>query len=324
MQPFRACFIVPLLLAVPLGATPVMAAEAQYDLSNPRGVLHGTLVLPDGLKGPVPVALIIAGSGPTDRDGSNAIGIPVKPYLQLANALAARGIASVRYDKRGIGASAVSAPLDNPATFTAYVNDVVAWVQHLRADSRFSRVVLVGHSEGSLLALLAAGKTPVDGVVSLEGAGRPAVDVIVEQLKAAGEPPDVADQAQAIGAAIRDNKTVPDVPAGLASIFPWYLRTYEQQWFSADPAVAAAAYKGPLLVLQGGADFQVSMTDAKLLAAAHPGAILHVFAMMTHVLMDATATDRAASLKTYTDTSLKIDPHMADTVSAFILQQPLP
>ena len=159
-----------------------------YNLTTPTGVLHGTLTLPDGAKAPFPVALIVAGSGPTDRDGSNAAGVSVKPYLQLAAALAAQGVASVRYDKRGIAASAVSAPLDNPATFNAYVTDVVTWVRRLRNDERFSRVVVIGHSEGSLLALLAAGKVSVDGIVSLEGAGRPAVDVIVEQLRAAGEP----------------------------------------------------------------------------------------------------------------------------------------
>jgi uncharacterized protein len=317
-------FSAALLAAGALVPIPCLAVEAQITLATASGTIHGTLQLPDGVSGRMPVALIVAGSGPTNRDGSSTLGVTVTPYQQLAAALAAHGIASVRYDKRGIAASAVSAPLGNPATFGAYVDDVASWSRQLRYDGRFSRVILVGHSEGSLLALLAAAKAPVDAVVSLEGAGRPAVEVLAEQLTAAGEPAATVARARQISQALRDGKDPGDIPADLMPLFPPSLRTYEQQWFSADPAAAARAATAPLLVVQGGADIQIGTGDAHLLAAAHPGAQLRIFPKMTHVLMDAAGTDRAASLATYTDTSLRIDPLMADTVAAFILQQPLP
>jgi len=312
------------LLAFLLVPLAVRAAESDMSLQTSSGTIQGTLSMPSSTSGRVPVALIIAGSGPTDRNGSNKLGVPVTPYKMLAAALATHGIASVRYDKRGIAASAKSAPLGNPPTFTSYVDDVVAWVKQLRADKRFSRVVLVGHSEGSLLALLAAGKVHVDGVVSLEGAGRPAMGVIIEQLKNSGAPQQVVDNVTRIGSAIRDGEDPGTVPQELLPLFPPTLHTYEQQFFSADPVDAAKSLTVPFLVVQGGADIQVTLQDAHLLSDVNSGAVLRVFPNMTHVLLDATGNDRAASLATYTNTSLPIDPAMTDAVAAFILQKPVP
>lgn len=309
-----------------LAASAVRAGVTQSDVSltTSSGTIQGTLTMPGNPKGAVPVALIVAGSGPTDRNGSNRLGVSVTPYQQLAEAWAANGIASVRYDKRGIAASALSAPLGNPAHFFAYVDDVAAWINWLRADKRFSRVVVVGHSEGSLLAMLAAAKAPADGVVSLEGAGRPAMAVIGEQLSAAGLPAATVDRARAVGHAIVTGEPIPDVPVELQAIFPESLRTYEREWFSVDPADAASVLKAPLLVVQGGADIQVGILDAQRLTDAHPGATLRVYPLMTHLLMDAKSTDRAASIATYNDTSLRIDPAMVVAVAAFIQQRPIP
>jgi len=319
--------LTPLFALALAGSSPraALAASTGVFVETATGTLNGTLETPDGAPGSVPVVLIVAGSGPTNRDGSNAGGVSVTPYRQLAGALAARGIASVRYDKRGVAGSALSAKVGDQPAFTTYVDDVAAWVTKLRADRRFSRVVVVGHSEGSLLALLAAAEVPVDGIVSLEGAGRPALDVIVEQMTAASTPPDEVAAAKTIASEIRDGKDPGAVPSDLQPLFPHYLRTYEQQWFSTDPTAASRAVAAtPLLVVQGGKDIQVSEVDGQRIAAAHPGASYRMFPSMNHVLLDVAGNDRAANLAAYNDTSLAIDPLMVDTVAAFVLQQRLP
>ncbi|MBV9104306.1 MAG: alpha/beta fold hydrolase [Candidatus Eremiobacteraeota bacterium] len=321
----HACSVLVLIALARPAAIPAQAAESPVTVSTTTGTLQGTLTLPDGATTQrVPVALIVAGSGPTNRDGSNPLGVTVTPYRLLANALALRGIATLRYDKRGIAASTTSAPIPSGVTFQAYVDDVAAWARQLRADRRFSRIVVVGHSEGSLLAMLAAARAPVDGVVSLEGAGRPAVDIIVEQLKGAGAPETLLERTRQIGEAIRDGNDPGAVPDQLAPLYPAYLRRYEREWFSIDPAQAAKAVPAPLLVIQGGADIQVNAADAHRLADAHPGAVLRIIPKMTHVLLDAGGTDRASNIATYTDTSLPLDAALVDTIVAFILQTPLP
>jgi pimeloyl-ACP methyl ester carboxylesterase len=218
-----------------LAATPAFAASSDVTLATPSGTVYGTLDVPDGVKAPMPVALIIAGSGPTDRDGNTPLGVTSASYRLLAEALAARGIATLRYDKRGIAASAASLPKPASATqFTDYVDDAVGWVKQLRADKRFSRVALVGHSEGSLVALLAANRTPVDAVVSVSGSGRPLGDVIVEQIAAQGPAAaPLVEPARKAVAELKAGKAPTDLPAPLAQLFPAYLTTFLMQDFNA-------------------------------------------------------------------------------------------
>jgi pimeloyl-ACP methyl ester carboxylesterase len=156
--------------------------EEAVDIATPGGSVYGSLLLPPGA-GPHPVALIIAGSGPTDRNGNSPLLPGQNNSLRLlAEGLAERGIASVRYDKRGIAASAASAPREIDLRFDTYVDDAVAWIRKLQADPRFSSVSVVGHSEGSLIGMRAAGLTNATAFVSIAGIARRAPDVLRDQL----------------------------------------------------------------------------------------------------------------------------------------------
>src|SRR6266542_3700429 len=162
---------------------PVAVAEEEVTLKTLTGDVFGTLELP-AARTPVPVALIIAGSGPTDRNGNSpALPGTNNSLKMLAEGLADRGIASLRYDKRGIAASRPAATAEQDLRFTNYIDDAVAWIRKLREDPRFSTVTLVGHSEGSLIGMVAAKDGGADAFVSLEGAGRKAADIITEQLE---------------------------------------------------------------------------------------------------------------------------------------------
>ena len=152
----------------------LFAIATATELKTPTGTLHGTLLAPESKK-PVPVVLIISGSGPTDRDGNSAI-LPGKndSLKMLAEGLAAKGIASLRYDKRGIGESAGAMTAEKDLRFETYIDDAAAWAAKLKKDPRFSRVVIAGHSEGSLIGMVAAQKGAAAAYVSIAGLARPA------------------------------------------------------------------------------------------------------------------------------------------------------
>ena len=174
---------------------PTEPTSESTTLETPTGTVHGTLLLPAG-RGPHPVALLIAGSGPTDRDGNSAALPGQNNSLKLlAEGLAERGIASLRYDKRGIAESAAAAPSEADLRFETYVEDAAAWVGQLHADERFTSVTVIGHSEGSLIGMLAAPEA--DAFVSVAGIARPAPEVLRDQLRPQ-LPPELWDESERI------------------------------------------------------------------------------------------------------------------------------
>lgn len=294
------------------------AADSDAILKTSTGNIYGTLTRPAGAT-PHPVVLIIAGSGPTDRDGNSPM-LPGKndTYKLLAAALAQRGIASLRYDKRGIAASAAAMVAEQDLRFDTYVDDAAAWIAKLRADKRFGKIAVAGHSEGSLIGMLAAQRAAVDGYVSLEGAGRPAPTVLREQLKK-NLPPELYAQADSIIASLQQGHTVADPPAALAALFRPSVQPYLISWFKYDPAAEIAKVSEPATIVQGTADVQVNMADAQALAKGDPRANLVVVEGMNHVLKYAPDTSsQAAIIKGYTDAALPVDPKAIDAVAAAV------
>src|SRR5689334_11402674 len=172
-------------LAVVISATAnVSAAETRLSIEGPSGTLQGTLAAPDG--GPkAPIAIIIPGSGPTDRDGNNPLGVTAGMYRLLADALAAKGVSTIRIDKRGMfGSSAAAADADN-VRMADYAADVRAWRLEAQKRSSAQCAWLIGHSEGSLVALITAQQpNGICGLILVAGAGRKMGDILREQLKA--------------------------------------------------------------------------------------------------------------------------------------------
>jgi pimeloyl-ACP methyl ester carboxylesterase len=308
--------------ATTVDTTPVPTAITQEEvtLKTATGDVFGTLELP-AARTPVPVALIIAGSGPTDRNG-NSPALPGKnnSLSMLADGLAAQGIASLRYDKRGIAASRAAMTAESDLRFTHFIDDAVAWVQLLRADKRFSTVTIAGHSEGSLIGMVAAKTAGADGFVSLEGAGRKAQDILVEQLKPQ-LPPELMSQTERILTALTAG-TMPDsVPPVLAALFRPSVQPYLISWFKYDPAVEIGKLDVPVMIVQGTTDIQTSMTDANALAAGNKSARLVTIEGMNHIFKEVSG-DRLAQIPKYSDPSLPVMPKLIDEIVAFIKSLP--
>jgi len=305
-----------------LAQTTTAAIAEDVSLTIAAGAqVSGTLLVPKS-SAAVPVVLIIAGSGPTDRNGNSPIIPGANNSLHLlADALAAEGIASLRYDKRGIGQS--SRVDERDVRFDMFVDDTEAWIARLRSDARFSHVVVAGHSEGSLIGMAAAGRTRVDGFVSIAGAGRRATEVIRDQLRTQlGTSPIWTDIESTLRSFDAGNIVEP-LPAsivavpGLMGIFRPSVQPYVISWNRYVPSTLIASLKVPVLIAQGTTDIQVGVDEAKALHAAKPDAALFLVDGMNHVLKHAPA-DPQLNVATYSDATLPIVPELSNGIVRFV------
>ena len=285
--------------------------ELPVTLHTATGDLFGTLTVPVQ-KTRMPVALIIAGSGPTDRNGNNPM-MKNESLHKLAIALADSGIASLRYDKRAIAESKAAAKSEADLRFDDYVADARDWISLLRKDNRFSRIIVIGHSEGSLIGMVAAHKN-ADAFVSIAGAGRPADKILKEQLDK--QPQAVKDLSFPIIDSLVAGKTVRTVNPMLFSLFRPSVQPYLISWFKYDPAVEIRKLSIPVLVIQGTNDIQVSMEDAQLLAKAGKAPLVAID-HMNHIFRIVEG-DRNANIATYNDPSLPIAGELSDSIVRFI------
>ena len=223
------------------------------------------LTIPPAVERP-PVALLIAGSGSTDHDGN---GPQVKPATlkKLSEQLVARKIATLRYDKRGAGGWKPEFGQPEDFRFKDYVDDAVALVNYLRSSGKFSKVVLVGHSEGGLVAILTARRVPIDRLVLLVTAARRQGDLVKAQLEKTVAPDLLAPIAKAIDA-IMAGQIVDPPPPGLS--IPPSMQPGIASAFTEDPIDPLKQIDQPTLIIGGGRDRQVARLDFVALSAASP------------------------------------------------------
>jgi len=309
-------------IAATLHAQSAAPVGEAIEAAGPLAPLSGTLLrASEGGEGPV--ALIIPGSGPTDRDGNNPLGVAASPYRLLAEALLERGIATVRIDKRGMFASKAAIADANAATIPDYAADTAAWVAATRKATGASCVWLIGHSEGGLVALVAAQEVEgLCGLVLVAAPGRPVGDVIKAQLRVNPANFVLVPSADAAIDALAAGRRVDPatLPQPLLGLFNPALQGFLISLFSYDPADLAAKVKLPLLIVQGGRDTQVPVADAERLAAANPAAKLVVLPDLTHVLKDVPDGTPAANLATYRDPDLPLGKGVAEAVADFIVK----
>lgn len=302
--------------AAMLAAATPQASEIQAP--GPQGALAGTLLSP----GPdAPVMLIVPGSGPTDRDGNNPAGIQAASYRLIAEGLAARGIASVRIDKRGMFASRAATADPNNVTIAAYAEDVHSWIAAIRERTGARCVWVLGHSEGANVALVAARRPEgLCGLLLVSGAGRRLTEVVREQLRANPANAPLLEQAEAALDSIDAGRKV-DVTGmhpALTALFNPAVQGFLIEASSHDPAKLIADVRLPVLILQGQRDIQIGEADARRLAAGNPAARLVLLPDANHVLKSAASNDMTAQLAIYADPALPLAPGVIDALAGFI------
>lgn len=279
--------------------------EDEITLKTTGVTLSGSLVTPvnDTKKTAI---LLIAGSGPTDRNGNT----PLLPggnnsLLQLADSLAAHGIASLRYDKRGVGKSKLT---DNASVSAMTIGDIAADAEivfNFLRQKGYKRILIAGHSEGSLIGLLIANKVKADGFISLAGAGRKAGILLKEQTKSQFSDKLFQEFAQALDS-LENGLRVKKISPALLNLLAPVVQPYMQSWLPLDPAALIGNLSCPALIIQGTKDLQVTEADAKALHAANRAAKLLLIDDMNHVLKIVRENDRASNSKAYTDPSLPL------------------
>lgn len=304
----------------PFELTPDAAEETVEDgdfmeIEVTGGTMKAEVERPQG-EGPFPAMLIIAGSGPTDRDG-NSMMLPGKndSLKMVAEELAANGIASIRYDKRGVGMNQALGGSEADLRFDDYIADAAAWVEHLKSDDDFTEVGIIGHSEGSLIGMVAADQASADSFISIAGAGRPIDEVLMEQL-AAQLPENLMNEARQIISQLKKGEQVATVSPELQSVFRPSVQPYMISWLAYDPQKEVAALEIPVLIIGGTADSQVSVSDAESLHAAHSESKLLIIDEINHVLK--TVSDESENESAYSNPDLPLADELMDGIVGFL------
>lgn len=294
--------------------------SAQYteevDVQIEKGTSFGTLTVADSLH-QSPVILLIAGSGPTDRNMGEG-----NAYKMLSDSLAKYGISSLRYDKRSSGET-VKTLLDyDDISFDLLVDDAKAWIDFLKADSRFSSITIVGHSQGSLVGMLAAQNTPTDKFVSLAGPAEKADVVIKKQIyEQPGNKFFFGNYIDSIFTEIGKGHIVDSIPPIFQSLFSKKVQPFLNSWMQYVPTDEIKKLKIPTLIVHGEMDFQVRKEQFDFLKNAMPSADTLVVDNMNHAMRFADTFDKMENAKNYTDPNEGLVPNFVDRLASFIKEE---
>jgi alpha-beta hydrolase superfamily lysophospholipase len=286
-------------------------SETNITLTTKSGDLFGALTTPKPEKR-FPIVLIIAGSGPTARDGNNPR-MKNNSLKMLAHGLAKHGIASLRYDKRWTGESKAAARSEADLRFDDFVNDASEWVALLKQDKKYSSVLIAGHSEGSLIGMMSAAKA--DGFISIAGVGQSADKLMKNQLRV--QPQSVQDVTFSIIDSLKQEMAVKSVSPFLYSLFRPSAQPYLISWFKKDPQTELKKLKIPILIVQGTNDLQVAVSEAELLASANSIAKLVLIEDMNHILKIIKG-DRQENISTYSNPTLPISEKLIRSIVDFV------
>ncbi|MBL4663455.1 MAG: alpha/beta hydrolase [Flavobacteriaceae bacterium] len=276
--------------------------------------VDGTILLPEGIEKP-PIAIIIGGSGPTDRNGNQQM-INNNSLKFLAEGLTNQGIATFRYDKRILKQMKNRTLTEEEISFEDFIEDATKVVNYFKRSNAFAKIYVIGHSQGSLVGMVAA-QNGVDGFVSLAGAGQTIDNVIVDQLEQ--QAPGLKDNARQAFDDMRTNGFAIDYSPGLASIFRKQIQPFMLTWMKYDPKSEINKLDIPILIINGDRDLQVQVSEAQKLKVAKSDAQLNIIPGMNHILKEITGDDIENS-KSYNEPKHPVMPELIDLIGAFILE----
>jgi len=295
--------------------------EEELELSSKPANLYGTILVPESHKGVI--ALIIPGSGPTDRNGNSSIAGENNSLKFLAEDLAKNGIASLRIDKRGVGKSINAMKSEKDLTFDTYINDVIDWGFKILNDVRFKKLIVIGHSEGSLVGMSALeeleSQLDIRAYISLAGGGFPIDKILSSQLKSL--PDSSYKKAINILNQFKEGEKVENVSLDLFFIFRPSIQAYMISWIDKNPTEIIKKIKTPILIINGTNDLQVGVENAESLHDSNPKSELAIIKNLNHVLKSVEG-GLEENKKTYSDPTMQNSPELIEVIIKFLNDNP--
>ncbi len=276
--------------------------------------ISGTLTMPDSTRN-YPLMIIVAGSGPTDRDGNNNLGIKTFSYKYLSDTLANENIATFRYDKRGVAKSQVKGLKEQDLVFETYVDDLIEIINYFKKNEKFTEIILLGHSEGALVAAVACSKTEISKFISVAGTAKPADSILIEQLSNKSDI-DISKVKKIINN-IKKGQITPVFDKNLAAIFRPSVQPYLASWMKFNPVNIYSKIQIPVLIIHGKTDVQIPVSDAYLLDSACVNSKIIIIEKMNHILKNASA-DTTKNLETYKKANLPLNKVLIKKIIQFI------
>lgn len=284
-------------------------AEKQVSIDK---FTDGTLLIPEQVEN-MPLVIFIQGSGPTNRDGNQPM-MKNNGIKKMSRELAKNGIASFRFDKRIFKMNKLRIQ-EEDLRFEDFVTDVKSIVEHFAADESYEKIIVAGHSEGSLIGILAAQEPGVDAFISLAGAGRTIDAIVVEQL--AKQSKELSENAANAFAEISEHGSTENYSQYLESIFRPSVQPYVNSWMKYDPALEIALLEIPVLIVGGNRDLQVDTADAEILQIANPSAEVVILEKMNHIFREING-DELENTKAYNEPDRPLHPDLIPTLVEFI------
>jgi|TARA_B110000967_G_C18862615_1_gene550843 pimeloyl-ACP methyl ester carboxylesterase len=282
----------------------------EININNQAIQLPGTLTYPAEN---IPLLIWVHGSGPVNRNGNQPAQNVKSNYIkQFRDAVNKENIAFFSYDKRTANSKNREFLKDTQAKDFAF--DVEEVVNHFKKDKRFSEIILVGHSQGSLIAMLALDK--VDKYISIAGAGETVDKTIVKQLTA--QSADFGKIAAGHFKELKETGKVEDVNPNLLSIFAKPNQSFWNSWMQLDPVKEIKKVKIPVLIINGDKDIQVKIENANALHSANKASELVIIKNMNHVLKDIQKEED--NIKSYYSAEYPISKELIKTILEFVKQ----
>lgn len=273
--------------------------------------VDGTLLTPTNVTQPN-LAIIIGGSGPIDRDGNQNF-LKNNSLKKLAESLSNKSIATFRYDKRVVKQIRLG-QIDKNIRFDDFVEDAISVLDYFIKSNRFNHIYIIGHSQGSLVGMLAA-KNGADGFISIAGVAQPIDNIVIEQIEKTY--PIFSKDAKRVFNTLRKGKKTNNYPAELASIFNKDIQGFMINWMQYNPEDEIKKLKIPVLILQGKKDLQVEIKEATQLNKAVPKSKLAIIELMNHVLVSIEG-DNVENSKSYNEPSRKISDVLINEILDFM------
>ena len=274
--------------------------------------VEGTLLLPRSTEEAPPLVILLQGSGPTDRNGNQSF-MKNDSFKKLAQGLADNGIANFRYDKRILRMQSLNIT-EEEIRFDDFITDAVSVIEYFTNDDRFSNLIVLGHSQGSLVGMVAA-KDKADAFISIAGTGKSIDSIIVDQIEQ--QMPGLKDNVQNAFLEMRTNGSTSSYNPVLESVFRPSVQPFMLSWMKYEPIEQLKALNIPMLIINGTQDLQVSEQEARNLHEAKPDSELVIIENLNHVLREIKGDDLENS-KSYNEPGRPLHPELVPTLVEFI------